>query len=364
MNNLEERKKQVIANRKAEVDNYINSLKAILSLRLEIIKNTGDFFFGGNLHYVDMETSAQTPDIVARVNTEYIIGEVKKSLRNPDNLPNDEEYLQYVKKDIFGQLQKYDHEFVELEGKKHDLILLVPYRDIKAVGIIKLKYLEPLEISGSKLFRNNFGLLTYSIEHGANTQFIIIKLETGFLSDKKIFEELRIGSKNTLSDIKKDLGRYKIYQESDKTPIEYVMVLLWTTIFPEIVHKNSIEKMIEWRDEEAHEFEVTHETIMSYLHKLYTMPAFTCEKKQFNSKIISKSMEHFSRIYEKNPKTKTLEPTVEIIRDGQTISYRIKYRRLPAKDELDYFLNALYRQTKSKEIIERKKSYKQEKLDL
>ena len=349
--------------RKAEIDNYVSSLKGVLSMKSLIDRDGGNFYFGGNLHYAEKDGNAQTPDIVVGISGDYLIGEVKKSLRNPTTFENEEEYLDYVEKDIIEQMRKYDNKFQEINRSSHDIFLLVPYRNTEAVGRIRYQYLEPREKGPVRVFRNNFALITFSIESGGNTQFIIVKLETGSFSNENLNNAMKMGWSKSLGEIKSDLGRYKIYQESDKTPVEYVMVLLWTQIFPEIIKKNSIEKIVEWQDEEAHIFEVTHETLMSYLHKFYTCPAFGCDpKKQFNSKLVSKAMQLFSTIQVKPSKKKPKGALVEILPDGKMIKYRVVYQRLRGGDELDYILKALCKKPTKKADKIGKKPFKQETL--
>ncbi len=353
-----------IAQRKAEVDNYVSSLRGVLSMKSLIDKKNGDFYFGGSLHYAEKEGKAQTPDIVVGIGGEYLIGEVKKSLRNPSTFEKSEEYLKYVDEEIMEQIRKYDNKFKEIDKDSHDLFLLVPYRNNEAVGRIRYDYLEPHESSLEKVFRNNFGLITFSIESGANTQFIIVKLETGFVSNKELYDALKLGWNKSLGELKGDLGRYKIYQESDKTPVEYVMILLWTEVFPEIINKNSIEKILEWQDDEGHIFEVTHETLLSYLHEFYTCPSFGCNpKKQFNSKLVGRAMHLFSTISVKNSKTKSMEPIVEVLNDDKKTKYRVKYRRFRSGDELDHILKALCSKPAKKLNGAKKKEFKQGTLE-
>ncbi len=154
-----------ISQTKANVSDYINSLKAVLSLKSFIVTDgNGVFYFGGSLTYREDGENPQTPDIVVEINDNYLVGEVKKSLTNPKGFNNEEDYINYIEKDIICQLKKYDGKFKEIERENHDLFLLVPYRDIDAVGTLKIKYLEARRNKGEKIFKNPFGLLTFSIE--------------------------------------------------------------------------------------------------------------------------------------------------------------------------------------------------------
>jgi hypothetical protein len=343
-------KEEIIKKRKIEIDNYIRALKSLLCLRKLILeKLSGEFYFGSKLNYKNPKgRDPQTPDYIVKLTDSVWVGEIKKSLPNPEKFKSEEEYIKkIIEQKLMLQLKKYDEPFKEVESDEHDIVLMVPSRDVEAVGILKVKYLE--KQPEDEKFKNNFAIIVYSIEPGANsTEFIIIKLDYGVIRNKDAFDALRMGYKKMLGEIKDDLAKYKIYEETDKTPIEYVMTLLWTDIFPEIIEKGNVEKIIEWRNKKEHIFEVKLDKLIEYLHKMYTLPSLNeNDKRQFSTKLITDAMKMFSKIQLKNERTGQLEPAVTI-EDRDSMTFKVIYKNFREKNELKYILNALY---SKKEVI-------------
>ena len=352
-----------INERRKKIQNYIRALKALLCLRRMIMeKLSGNFYFGSKLNYKNTDgRDPQTPDFIVQLSDSVWVGEIKKALPDPIKFSSEEEYIRKViEENIITQLKKYDELFKEIETDKHDLVLMAPSRDIEAIGILKIKYLEKKEQSGERLFRNNFALIVFSIEQGANNnEFIIIRLDYGNLENKNALDILRIGYKKMLSEIKEDLAKFKIYEETDKTPIEYVMVLLWTEIFPEIIDKGSVEKIIEWKDKKEHIFEVKLDDLMEYLHKMYTLPSLSeNDKKQFTTKLVLDAMRMFSKVKFRSERTGEYEPAVTIREENGIIVFRVVYRTLPEKEELNYILKCIY--SKEEETEEQEQSIPQD----
>jgi hypothetical protein len=126
------------------------------------------------------------------------------------------------------------------------------------------------------------------------------------------------------------------------------MTLLWTDIFPEIIEKGNVEKIIEWRNKKEHIFEVKLDKLIEYLHKMYTLPSLNeNDKRQFSTKLITDAMKMFSKIQLKNERTGQLEPAVTI-EDRDSMTFKVIYKNFREKNELKYILNALY---SKKEVI-------------
>ncbi len=351
---------QIVNEKRIEISNYIKALKSILCLRkLVTEKLAGDFYSGSKLTYKEPNgRDPQTPDFIVKLTNSIWVGEIKKALPDPTNFPSEENYIRKViEEDIIAQLKKYDDSFKELESQ--DLILLTPSRDVEAIGLLKIKYLERKEANNEKIFENNFALLLYYIEPGANNnEFIIIKLDYGSLTNSDARDILRIGYKKMVSEIKDDLAKFKVYEETDKTPIEYIMVLLWTEIFPEIIGKGDVEKIIEWRDKREHIFEVKMDRLVEYLHRMYTLPSLNeNDKKQFSTKLITDAMNKFSAVKFRSERTGKFEPAVTSREENGSIIFRVTYKSLPEKEELNYILKSIYSKEKPTEnsLQERKK---------
>lgn len=340
---------QIINERRIEISNYIKALKSVLCLRkLVSEKLRGDFYFGSKLTYKEPGgRDPQTPDFIVKLTDSIWVGEIKKALPDPTNFSSEENYIRTViENDIIAQLKKYDESFKEID--KHDLILLTPSRDVEAIGILKIKYLEKKASINERIFENNFALLLYYIEPGANNnEFIIIKLDHGTFANKGARDILRIGYKKMVSEIKDDLAKFKVYEETDKTPIEYIMVLLWTEIFPEIIGKGDVEKIIEWRNKKEHIFEVKMDSLIEYLHRMYTLPSLNeNDKKQFSTKLVIDAMNKFSAVKFRSERTGKFEPAVTDREENGSIIFKVTYKSLPEKEELNYILKSIYSKEK------------------
>jgi len=360
MDNVKNNDEQIIRKKRKDIDNYVRALKAMICLRKFIIEKQGEFYFGGNLHYTNSSNSEppQTPDFIVKLNNNIWIGETKKSLANPKNF---KDYTkEYIESDLIAQLIKYDKNFQEISVEKHDIVLLAPLLDNEAIGYLKIKYLENKE--HKDIFKNNFALIVYSIDSGGNTEFILIRLEYGCLENAQICEDLKIGYRKTFGELKEDLAKFKVYEENHITPIEYVMVILWTYILPEISNKSKEGSIVEWINTRKTVFEVSLEDLMEYLHKMYTLPSFAnAQRMQFQRKQVLDAMALFE-----NLKNKKEEKFVEKIEDDGKIKFKVTYRTLPEKNELDYILKALYKPKKKEENIDNeisKKKNKEESLD-
>lgn len=135
----------MIKKRRIEIENYFKALKALLCLRKMIIeKLSANFYFGSKVNYKNPNgRGPQIPDFIVKLSDSVWVGEIKKSLPDPNKFSSEEEYIKkFIERDIITQLKKYDEPFRELETDKHDLVLMAPSRDVEAIGILKVKYLE------------------------------------------------------------------------------------------------------------------------------------------------------------------------------------------------------------------------------
>ena len=343
---MQESEPKIVRDKRIEISDYYRTLLAILCLRSFVIdKLEGKFYFGSNLNYTNQNgRQTQTPDAIIQYSDNVWVGEVKKSLRGRNGRTEEEYLKEYIEGDLIEHLKKYDEPFKELKVEQHDLFLFAPARDTDAIGYLTVKYLEEKEKGGVKVFENNFALITYSIENGANTtQFIILNLKHGSIKDNSALTLLRMGYRMMLGELDPDRGRYKVYEESDKTPIEYVMLILWTEIFPDLIEKSMFEKIIEWKEEKGHYLEINQDTLVRHLQELYTLPFFNGnDHKQFRTQLIAEAMELFSKFEYKNERTGGKEPRVQKIQKDGDVSYKIVYSKLTQKDELGYILNTIY----------------------
>ncbi|MEK6893942.1 MAG: hypothetical protein AABX10_00600 [Nanoarchaeota archaeon] len=336
-------KEEFVRKRKAEFNNYESLLKALIVLKKYLEENlNARYYFGGKLKKTG--GSDQTPDIIIELNdTQGIIGEAKKSLRGLIQGESKATYLKnYVEGDLIKQLRKYDSAFDNFKVKEHDLVLLAPQVDSEALGIIKFDFLE----NNNNQFSRNFAILVYSIELQANTKRILIRHDYGKLSNENLFDKLRRGISYYEGQITKELSKYKVYEENeDATPLEYIMVILWDSIFNEIINSSDKEQIAERYRKKENKFQVNLSKLMDHLKRMYTLPTISIDgvnnnhRQQFKINSVRNAMEIFCHIGLANV----------INKNNGDILYEITLKILPEKDELTYFLNKIY------DLIDQKK---------
>ncbi len=333
-------KTRYIEKRRAEINNYENLLRAILALKKHFEQDKKNkFYFGGKIVNKDKEKyqnyTGDTPDIIIQTNKRALLGEAKKSLPNPKESRSKKQYIKKIlEENIIEQLKKYDQNFENLVPKEHDIFLLVPEHENEAIGMLKFDYLEK-----KKPFKNKFFLLVYNIGLLANTKSIMVKLDYGECSDKVLLDKLRRAIRYNEKDLANELGKFKIFEENeDATPVEYVMSLLWTSIFPELVKANDKEQILERYARQENKFTVKLTKMMSYLTDLYSLPTFKSgkdhsnDRTQFKTKLVKNAMNRLI----------TLGLAREIPIQGPDVSYEIYHKPLHKKDELEYFIESGY----------------------
>lgn len=340
-------KEDFIRERIAECNNYQNLLRALLALKKHFESRNSKYYFGGKLKKEGKPD--QTPDIVIELEGQELglIGEAKKSLRGRDpNRPKEEYILEYIEGKIVKQLKKYDTSFDNFQVKKHNLFLLAPQANLDALGILKFDYLDKKK----DLFERTFSIITYSIELRGNTKQIIVKMDYGSIDNERIFDDLRRGIGYFEGELSEEIGRYKIFEENENsTPLEYIMLILWDSIFNEILNSSSKENVLKQYKERENKFSVKLTQLMDYLNRMYTLPIFngqdnssqSNDRPQFKKKVVIDAMEVFcfmglAKILDKN---------------GSEITYEVILKSLPEREELSYFLKNIYELIKTKPSI-------------
>jgi hypothetical protein len=336
-------KEDFVRSRKKEFNNYENLLKALIAFKKYLEENLdAKYYFGGKLK--KQNGSNQTPDIIIKLNEkEGIIGEAKRSLRGLFEKESKSNYIKsYIEEDIMKQLKKYDSEFENLNVEKHDIVLFTRQIDNDALGMIKFDYLDKKSESP---FERNFAILVYSIELQANTSRVLIRFDYGKLSNEDLFDKLRRGINYYEGELAKDLGKYKIYEENESaTPIEYIMVILWDSIFNEIIKSSDKDQIVLRYRKQEKKFEVKLSDLMNYLKRMYTLPTVPIDgvnsnhREQFKVSSVKDAMEIFCHI----------DLAKVISEEEEDIVYEVTLKVLPERDELTYFLNKIYEVIKSK----------------
>ena len=315
---------KIIRKRKSDIQNYQQLIEGCLALKKCLEEDFGySYYFGGKITPKGVQNK-KTPDIIA-LGEIPIIGDAKKSLKAPDGSAN---YIeQYIKGDLLNQMLEYDKEYVEIANQ--DLILFVPKMFNQAIGSLKLDFLE----KNDNLFKHNFVLLSFSKVTLANTNQILLQHEFGAFSKKEMTDYFRRTKEYYDGKLSDSIGKYKIIEECENAPIEYVVLILWTCIFNEIIGSAEKDNIIKKYQMRENTFEITLDSLIDYLEKLYTVPVFNSvsNRHQFSKDIIKKAM----------GKLKEIGLVDDVVDDSGIIKYNITYKKLPEKNELEYILAKL-----------------------
>ncbi|OGY51228.1 MAG: hypothetical protein A3A02_01135 [Candidatus Buchananbacteria bacterium RIFCSPLOWO2_01_FULL_39_33] len=334
-------KEKYMADKRADINNYENLLKAVLALKkyFEEEKNA-QFYFGGHLINSQKKENpnykGDTPDIIVETSSKSLLGEAKKSLPDPSTFVSKEQYIKSViENKIMAQLKKYDADFENLKIKDHDVFLLVPEHNNDALGILKFDYLDK-----DKHFQNKFFLLVYNIGLLANTKSIMVKLDYGECSDSLLLDKLKRAIRYNEGDLAKELAKFKIFEENENsTPVEYILTILWTSIIPEILKANDKEQILERYAKKENKFTVKLSSLMDYLNKLYTLPTYPKsdimhhnDRNQFKTKPVKDAMKILIKV----------GLATELQKENSDVSWEIHHKPLPEKDEMNYFIGKSY----------------------
>ncbi|MGA9080746.1 MAG: hypothetical protein WB581_11035 [Halobacteriota archaeon] len=345
---------------KIEITSYVKALHAVLCLRKFVREELqGEYYFGQPMHYVANGRNIITPDMFVQLPDSVWVGEIKRSLRNPKAYGTNEEYVksEIEERLVNEQLKKYDKPLEELSRDHHDLVLFIP-RDNYSAFRLHIKYFQAKQSENQQVFENIFALLSFGIDHGANNniEFISIALEHGAFSNSEAVKKLEEIYTKRSDELADEIAQFKIYEEANNAPVEYIMSILWSEVFPEIIKKNSIQKIKEFKRDKRNVIQVSLNQLVEYFDH-FTLPCIEgADRKQVTRSQLRTAMELFEQnLHSKNGQGEN-EPLVTRIENGSDtqqsllpkigddsdISYKVIYKSLKEKQELESFLKMLY----------------------
>lgn len=232
----------------------------------------------------------KTPDfLIKSSNKKDIIGEMKQSLPNPDG----DDYDKKSAKDI-AQLREYSQDLYGITTP-HDVFLSSPSWCNDAIA----NYVE--KIKNDSLMKDKIIILKYHLMKGNSHSQLSISKVYGNFSDGEINKEFEykdhLVGEGDLDDIQ---GYYKIIYSEDtfsETPIEYIMMVLWHNVIPELLRSADVDKTIERIRKGENTLEFNLSELMEILDKLYTLESSQNELlKQFSKDIIIRALDSFKKI--------------------------------------------------------------------
>ena len=279
------------------------------ALLFNFFKNNGySFYFTPKLKPIAKSKSlTKNPDFHACKKDKLdILGEIKQSLPNPTN--ND--YDKKVNKDI-KQLIEYQQPLLAI-STPHDLFLSAP-----AICNDAIQYYINI-IEGNDNLKNKVIILKYLWMVGGSHNRLTIQKIYGTFSDINIennfkYKDYQAGDEE-INDIQ---GYYKIFyteEEYNDTPREYIMVILWHNVIPELKKLADFDKTIERIKKGENKLSFSIDEIMKIFDNLYTLRSSKDEIiSQFNRKMIIDAMEGFVKIQKaKKIDNNIMNPSYEI----------------------------------------------------
>ncbi|MBI3051698.1 hypothetical protein HYY74_04550 [Candidatus Woesearchaeota archaeon] len=249
-----------------------------------------DFYFGPRLAQQDNGRPIKTPDFQAHKEQKNdIIGEIKQGLPNP----NSENYDKKVAKNL-EQLESYNGNLVGI-STPHDVFFSAPSWCNEAIAyFIK-------EISANSALKNKVIVLKYGWLRGNNHSQLSISKIYGNFSDSDInqeflYKDYLVGE----GDLEQIQGYYKILyteEQYNDTPIEYIMLVLWHNVFPELIKTAEFDKTMERIKVGKNSLRFKVEEILEIIDKMYTLKTASNQTgKQFSKEMVVDALESFVKI--------------------------------------------------------------------
>lgn len=346
------------------IDNYVKDIRnKVMNFDLKVQTSlllfnffkskSYDFYFIPKLKHPTNNDLVKSPDFYAsRTGRVDILGEIKQSLPNPlgDN------YEKKSGKDI-EQVKAYkEGSFVKISTPR-DVFFAAPDSCNEAIE----HYINKIE-SDPKL-KDNVVILRYYFSSGASHNRLTIRKAYGKFSDEDIEAELRhknyqVGD----GDLAQIQGYYKILYTEEKdngteVPIEYVMMVIWHNIIPELIKTSDFNKTIERIRMGENTLEFSISQLKEILDNMYTLrTSSNTITEQFSKKLLIEAMKAF----EKLNKAKAIEG------DLSDPKYRIVFGKIAdrKRDLLDFIIRELNKEEFQKRAEVEYKKLTNQNLDI
>lgn len=334
--------KNYIQDRRNKVGNF--DLKVQTSTVLfNFFKTKGySFYFTPKLNLKNGHNSlSKNPDFHAQKSGKNdVLGEIKQSLSAPVNSENRSEispeelerqkeiYDKILSKDL-RQLEEYNQEFVGI-STPHDVFLSAPSWCNEAIA----HYISKIDVQTT--LKNKVIVLKYHWMKGDSHNKLVIQKVYGNFSDSDInkefqFKDYVVGE----GDLTQIQGYYKIFyteEEYNETPVEYLMLILWHNIIPELIESADYKQTVERLRKGENTLEFSLDELMEIIDELYTLKNSNSNTvKQFSRDMIMDAMNAFHKM----GKAQKLD-------DSKTNPrYRITHTKLAKIDLLDFLISEL-----------------------
>ncbi len=280
---------ELVKKRKNEVSNFDWKVQTSILLCKFFETKGYDFYFTPKLKSKEGGDEL-TPDFHAhKENKRDLLGEIKQSLSDPSG----QDFDKIKEKDI-SQLKSYTQDLFKI-STPHDVFFAAPQICDEAIN----KYIE--KINSNAEIKDKIIVLKYYWSSGANHSRLSIDKIYGDFTDPDLNDPLKWKSYNMgEGDLEKIQGGYKILyteEEINDTPIEYIMMIIWHNVLPELIKTSKLDKTLERIRMGENSFQFYVNDLKLVLGKFYTLKTSSDDSiEQFNKEMLLKSLKAFEKI--------------------------------------------------------------------
>jgi hypothetical protein len=279
-----------------------------------------------------------SPDIVIKSKDEHksdIVGDGKQGLPNPPKKEDEMTWEEYMKLDVVVKymdkilpdltktIDKYSQKFDKIT-EPHDFFILSPIEKTTAIKI--------LERTGK--LNTKAIILNFSFSSTENREYILrIIKNKGNFSDEDVNNDFDIagGITEKMHEFTELMSKHKLYlaeKEDYNAPIEWIMLVIWQYIIPDIANTKDKDLIIKKLSTGHLLIEVSLKQVSDFIKNNYKLPTFNGDKELISFTVIRKAMGHFTDITE-----------VEIIDESTSNpKYRIIWKKLPTDNLIFEFV--------------------------
>lgn len=319
-----------------EIWRYRNLINALVAI-YEYFNKKSDYAC-----YLGATLDGKKPDVVIKSKNQNkvdIIGDGKNGTPGLRLKKDDEEWDAYLKSpdvvnymtkildDLNKQIEKYS---VKLENitEPHDFFTLCP--NDKKNGI---KLLQRDERLNKKAI-----ILTFSFTQQETKYVLRVEKELGTFVDVDINNqfELQSGLFHIMQDSAELMSKHKLYvaeKEDYNAPIEWIMLVIWQYILPELAQTNSKEMVIATLKNGFAVIEVTLKQISDFIKDNYQLPTFNGQKTSISFDVIKKALKNLEKLTE-----------VQVLNNTDVVNpkYRIIWKKLSGETLLHDFVKKIH----------------------
>jgi hypothetical protein len=325
------------------VETKVGEIRKYRNLLLSLVACYG--YFGKKKDYkcyLGAQIGDKAPDVIVKSQIQSkvdIVGDGKKGLPAPRQKAPDESWDQYkASQDVIIYMDKMLKEVTEDITKyackldtitePHDFFMLCPTEKRTAI-----KLLERDNKLDSKAI-----ILSYDFSNDETRYVLRVVKENGKFSDEDINNdfELNGGITHHMQDYAELMSKYKLYlaeKEDCNAPIEWIMLVIWQYILPEIAQTNQKDTIIAQLNEGCATITVNLKQVSDFIKQNYKLPTYNGDKELISLGIIRKAMENLKLLTD-----------VQVIEGENTPDpkFKVIWKKIPSQNLLHEFVKKIH----------------------